>query len=121
VSLKFFVPFFTTGCILVCSTHHLPLRFGTQVPNMMCITMVQKLKVAKFPNFAPKVVKVYCPCWAQDKKNFSFHFKRYNLTICEVNFFETFCTCSLNSLGQDITVKITIFFKFFFLHLGFLS
>jgi hypothetical protein len=25
---------------------YLPLRFGTQVPNMMCITIVHKLKVA---------------------------------------------------------------------------
>jgi hypothetical protein len=43
---KFSKPFFSAGCILVCSTHHLPLRFGTHVPNMLCITMVQKLKVA---------------------------------------------------------------------------
>jgi hypothetical protein len=43
---RFFVFFFSVGCIWVCSTHHLPLRFGTQVPNMMCITMEQKLKVA---------------------------------------------------------------------------
>jgi hypothetical protein len=43
---NFFVPFFNAGWIWVCSTHHLPLRFGTQVPNMMCIMMVQKLKVA---------------------------------------------------------------------------
>jgi hypothetical protein len=42
------------------------------------------------------------------KKNFSFYFKCYNLTICAVNFFETFCTCSLSSLGQDITIKIAI-------------
>jgi hypothetical protein len=40
------------------------------------------------------------------EKNFSFHFKRYNLTIHLVNFFETFCTCSPSSLGQDLTVKI---------------
>jgi hypothetical protein len=40
------------------------------------------------------------------EENFSFHFKRYNLTICEVNFFEAFCTCSPSSLGQDPTVKI---------------
>jgi hypothetical protein len=41
------------------------------------------------------------------EKNFSFHFKRYNLTIRAVNFFETFCTCSTSSLVQDLTVKIT--------------
>jgi hypothetical protein len=40
------------------------------------------------------------------KKNFSFHFKRYNLTIHMVNFFEIFCTCSPSSLVQDPTVKI---------------
>jgi hypothetical protein len=39
------------------------------------------------------------------KKNFSFHFKRYNLTIHAVNFFEIFCTCSPSSLVQDPTVK----------------
>jgi hypothetical protein len=49
------------------------------------------------------------------KKNFSFYFKCYNLTICEVNFFETFCTCSPSSLGQDPSVKIpnSIFFFVF--------
>jgi hypothetical protein len=40
------------------------------------------------------------------EKNFSFHFKCYNLTILVVNFFETFCTCSFSSLGQDLIVKI---------------
>jgi hypothetical protein len=44
--MEIFVPFFSARCIWVCSTHYLPLRFGTQVPNLMCITMVQKLKVA---------------------------------------------------------------------------
>jgi hypothetical protein len=39
------------------------------------------------------------------KENFSFHFKRYILTIREVNFFETFCTCSPSNLRQDFTVK----------------
>jgi hypothetical protein len=40
------------------------------------------------------------------KTNSSFHFKRYNLTIRAVNFFETFFTCSPSSLGQDPIVKI---------------
>jgi hypothetical protein len=40
------------------------------------------------------------------EENFSFHFKRYTLTICVVNFFETFCTCSPSSLVQDPTIKI---------------
>jgi hypothetical protein len=39
------------------------------------------------------------------EENFSFHFKRYTLTICVVNFFETYCTCSPSSLVQDPTVK----------------
>jgi hypothetical protein len=39
------------------------------------------------------------------EKNFSFHFKSYNLTIRTVNFCETFWTCSCNSLGQDLKVK----------------
>jgi hypothetical protein len=39
------------------------------------------------------------------EKNFSFHFKRYNLTIRAVNFCETFWTYSYSSLGQDLTVK----------------
>jgi hypothetical protein len=46
------------------------------------------------------------------EKNFSFYFKRYNLTIRVVNFFETFCTCSPSSLVQDPTVKIPNFFFF---------
>jgi hypothetical protein len=39
------------------------------------------------------------------EKNFSSHFKRYNLTICAVNFCETFWICSCSSLRQDLTVK----------------
>jgi hypothetical protein len=39
------------------------------------------------------------------EKNFSFHFKRYNLTIRVVKCRETFCTCSPSSLGQDPTVE----------------
>jgi hypothetical protein len=57
-----FVSFFNVRCIWVCSTHDLPLRFGTQVLNMMCITMVEKLKVAYFKTFTPKAVKVCYPC-----------------------------------------------------------
>jgi hypothetical protein len=53
------------------------------------------------------------------KKNFSFHFKRYNLTIHAVNFFEIFCTCSPTSLVQDPMVKIPKidFFPFFLIEL----
>jgi hypothetical protein len=39
------------------------------------------------------------------EKNFSFHFKRYNLTIRAVKCHETFCTCSPSSLVQDPTVE----------------
>jgi hypothetical protein len=58
------------------------------------------------------------PCTS--KKNVSFHFKRYNLTIRAVNFFETFCACSLSSLGQDPMAKIPKkdFFVFLFFLLG---
>jgi hypothetical protein len=50
---------------------------------------------------------------------FSFHFKRYNLTIRAVKCRETFCTCSPTSLVQDPTVKSTKKVKK--IHLGVLS
>jgi hypothetical protein len=39
------------------------------------------------------------------EKNFSFNFKRYNLTIRAVKCRETFCTCSPSSLMQDPTIE----------------
>jgi hypothetical protein len=39
------------------------------------------------------------------EKNFSFHFKRYNLTIYVVNFHEFFWTCSPSSPGQAPMVE----------------
>jgi hypothetical protein len=39
------------------------------------------------------------------EKNFSYHFKRYNLTIRAVKCHETFCTCSPSILVQDPTVE----------------
>jgi hypothetical protein len=59
------------------------------------------------------VVQKYCTTGGQSllslpgtvEKNFSFHFKRYNLTIRAVKCRETFCTCSPSSLGQDPTVE----------------
>jgi hypothetical protein len=65
---------------------------------------------AKPQNF---IVEIFCTMGGQSlrslpgisKKNFSFHFKRYNLTIRAVNFFETFYICSPSSLGQDLMVK----------------
>jgi hypothetical protein len=47
------------------------------------------------------------------EKNFSFHFKSYNLTICEVNFNEKICTFSPSSLRQDLMVKFPIINKLF--------
>jgi hypothetical protein len=44
------------------------------------------------------------------KKNFSFHFKRYNLTIRVVKCRETFCTCSPSSLVQLKVKKSEFFF-----------
>jgi hypothetical protein len=70
----------------------------------MCIMMVQNPKIAKLKFFASKVVKSTIPACIR-RKNFSFHFKRFNLAIHVVNFFETFCTCSPNSLGQDPMVE----------------
>ena len=54
------------------------------------------------------------------EKNFSFQFKCYNLTICVVNFFETFYTCFPSTLRQDLIVKIAKK-KMFFFCLDFLS
>jgi hypothetical protein len=54
------------------------------------------------------------------KKNFTFNFKRNYLTIHAINFFETFCTCSSSSLGQDPIVEIpkkNYFFSFLLLEL----
>jgi hypothetical protein len=66
------------------------------------------------------VVEIFCIKGGQGKreKNFSFYFKRYNLTIRAVKFFETFCTCSSSNLGQDLIVKIA---KEKFVCLGFLN
>jgi hypothetical protein len=97
-------------CILlqcrVGSTHHLPLRFGKQVPNMMCTRMVQNLKSCIVQKFCTTGGQSLLSLPGTNKKNFSFHFERYNLTIRTVNFFEFFCTCSPSSLVQNPTVKI---------------
>jgi hypothetical protein len=60
------------------------------------------------------IVQFFCTTGGQSllslpgtsKKNFSFYFKCYNLTIRVVNIFEILCTCSSSSLGQDLIVKI---------------
>jgi hypothetical protein len=57
-------------------------------------------------NFYTKGSQILLSLPSSREKNFSFHFKQYNLTIRAVNFFETFCTCSPSSLGQDLIVKI---------------
>jgi hypothetical protein len=59
------------------------------------------------------VVEKFCTLGGQSllsllgtvEKNFSFHFKCYNLTIHAVKCRETFCTCSPSSLVQDPIVK----------------
>jgi hypothetical protein len=59
------------------------------------------------------VVEKFCTTGGQSllsllgtmEKSFSLNFKRYNLTIRPVNFYETFWTCSCSSLGQDVTIK----------------
>jgi hypothetical protein len=48
------------------------------------------------------------------KEFYFFHFKHYNLIVHAVNVSETFCACSPSVLGQDLTVKIAIFFFFLF-------
>jgi hypothetical protein len=45
--------------------------------------------------------------------------KNFSFPIRAVNFCKTFCTCSLRSVGQDLTVKIAK--KILKIHLGFLS
>jgi hypothetical protein len=59
------------------------------------------------------VVEFFCTTGSQSllallgtvEKNFSFYFKRYNLTIRAVKCRETFCTCSSSSLVRDPTVN----------------
>jgi hypothetical protein len=53
------------------------------------------------------------------EKNFSFHYKHYNLTIRVVKCCKTICTCSPSSLVQDPMVESAKKRKKF--HLGFLS
>jgi hypothetical protein len=57
------------------------------------------------------VVEIFCTTSGQSllsllgtmEKNFSFHFKHYNLTIRAVKCRGTFCTCSPSSLVEDPT------------------
>jgi hypothetical protein len=69
------------------------------------------------------IVEIFCTTGGQSllyllgtvEKNYSFHFKRYNLTIRVVNFFEAFYTCFPSILVQDPMVKIPkIEFNFLF-------
>jgi hypothetical protein len=53
------------------------------------------------------------------EKNFSFHFKRYNLTTRVVKCRKKFCTCFPSSLVQDPMVKSAKSEKKYYL--GFLS
>jgi hypothetical protein len=61
-----------------------------------------------------------CSCLAQGNFYLFFNFKCYNLTIRAVNFCETFCICFPSSQGQDLTVKNSNFYFYFFCS-GFLS
>jgi hypothetical protein len=65
------------------------------------------------PNFCTKGNQSLLSLQGTREKNFSFNFKRLILTIRAVNFFETFCTCSPNILGQDLTVKVAKFYFIF--------
>jgi hypothetical protein len=73
------------------------------------------------------IVEIFCTMGGQKSvvpaghsdKNFSFHFKCYNLTIRVVKCRETFCTCFHSSLVQDPTVESAKKRKR--IHLGFLS
>ena len=100
-----FVHFLSAMCIWVCSFHPLCVKFGIEVSNIICIEMVERMKFVWFKKLSPKAIKPCWPCWAQDKKNFSFHFKRNYLTIHVVKFCEFFCTCSPSSLEQDPTIE----------------
>jgi hypothetical protein len=71
-----------------------------------------KPQVCVVQTFCTKSVQTFCTKSGQTlqslpgtkEKSFSFYFKHYNFTIRVVNLFETFCTCSSSSLGQDLTV-----------------
>jgi hypothetical protein len=70
----------------------------------MCITMVQNSKIAQFKNFAPKAVRLSLQgTW---EKNFSSHFKCYNLTIHALNFCKTFCHVLLVVWGKILQLKV---------------
>jgi hypothetical protein len=71
---------------------------------MMCIEMVQTLKLRSSKTLHQRRSNSVVLA----EENFSFHFKHYNLTIHAVNYFETFCTYSPSSLGQDLTIKSAI-------------
>jgi hypothetical protein len=96
--------------LLQCKVHlsmfhsSLPLRFGIQVPNMMCIEMVQKLKLHS-SKFLPQRRSNFAVLAEPKGINLSFHFKRYNLTIRVLKFCKTFRTCFPNSLVQDPRIE----------------
>jgi hypothetical protein len=60
--IEIFVPFFSARCIWVCSTHDLPLRFGTQLTNRMCITYwCKSLKLGSSKNLHRRQSKSAVP------------------------------------------------------------
>jgi hypothetical protein len=98
---KFFVPSFIARHIWVCYTHLLLPRFGAQLPNMMYIKMVESSSLCSwnFCSESSQTLLSLVPYRAQWKKTFFLQFKRYNLTICLINFHQKICTCSPRSLG----------------------
>jgi hypothetical protein len=71
----------------------------------MCILMVQKPQNCIVEKFGTTGGQSMLSLPGTVEKNFSFNFKRYNLTIRAVNCRETFCTCSSSSLVQDPIVE----------------
>jgi hypothetical protein len=71
-------------------------------------------------NFCTKGGQTLLSLLGTMEKNFSSHFKRYNLIFCAVNSCKTFSTCSSSSLRQDLLVKSAknnLFFLFGLLEL----
>jgi hypothetical protein len=64
-----------------------------------------KSQVCIFQKICTKVSQTLLSLPSTREKNFSFHFKRNNLTIHVVSFYKTYCTCSLSSIRQDPTVE----------------
>jgi hypothetical protein len=60
---------------------------------------------SKFKELSQEDSKFANPVLHGANKSFFLHFKRYNLAIYVVNFFESFSTCYFNNKKQDPTVE----------------